>query len=113
MKIDLGVCTWTFGDLPLEEIAQRLQALGFDGVELVGDPSLYTAKQAAAVLADHGLRVLSLTPETYGFPSSARWPGMPIWLRNRGIPLAPWPRLRRWRRGIKTPICGPCPGRPL
>jgi sugar phosphate isomerase/epimerase len=63
MKIDLGVCTWTFGDLPLEEIARRLQGLGFDGVELVGDPSLYTAKQAAEILADHGLRVFSLTPE--------------------------------------------------
>lgn len=63
MKIDLGVCTWIFGDLPLEEIARRLQALAFDGVELVGDPSLYTAKQAAGVLADHGLRVFSLTPE--------------------------------------------------
>ena len=63
MKIDLGVCTWTFGDLPLQEIARRLQALGFDGVELVGDPSLYTAKQAAEVLADHGLAVFSLTPE--------------------------------------------------
>jgi D-psicose/D-tagatose/L-ribulose 3-epimerase len=63
MKIDLGVCTWTFGDLPLEEIARRLQALGFDGVELVGDPSLYTARHAAGVLADHGLRVFSLTPE--------------------------------------------------
>ena len=45
-------------------------------------------------------------------PTLARWPGMPIWRRNRGIPLGLWPRLRRWRRGIKTPICGPCPGSP-
>ena len=63
MKIDLGVCTWTFGDLSLEEIARRLQGLGFDGVELVGDPALYSAKQASGILADHDLRVFSLTPE--------------------------------------------------
>jgi hypothetical protein len=30
---NLGVCTWTFGDLSLAEIAGRLQALGFDGVD--------------------------------------------------------------------------------
>jgi D-psicose/D-tagatose/L-ribulose 3-epimerase len=63
MKIELGVCTWTFGDLPLAEIARRIQVLGFDGVELVGDPSLYTAKQAAGILGDQGLRVFSLTPD--------------------------------------------------
>jgi D-psicose/D-tagatose/L-ribulose 3-epimerase len=63
MKTDLGVCTWIFGDLPLEEISRRLQSLGFDGVELVGDPSLYSAKEAAGILADHGLEVFSLTPE--------------------------------------------------
>jgi D-psicose/D-tagatose/L-ribulose 3-epimerase len=62
MKIDLGVCTWTFGDLPLDEIARRVQGLGFDGVELVGDPLLYTAKQAGEILASYGLKVFSLTP---------------------------------------------------
>ena len=35
-KLPLGVCTWTFGDRPLDEIAQRLTTLGFDGVELMG-----------------------------------------------------------------------------
>ena len=59
----LGVCTWTFGDQPLAFIAQRLADLGFDGVELLGDLSLYTPQQAAGILADHGLQVFSLTPE--------------------------------------------------
>ncbi len=61
MKI--GVCTWTFGEMPLQEIARRLSRLGFDGVELLGDLKLYTAQAAAQVLQDHGLTVFSLTPE--------------------------------------------------
>lgn len=62
MNNPLGVCTWTFGDLPLGEIARRLSALGFDGVELMGDVEQYRAREAAQILRDHGLAVLSLTP---------------------------------------------------
>ena len=59
----LGVCTWTFGDLALDEIAQRLSTLGFDGVELMGDLARYQVGEAARVLQDYGLAVFSLTPE--------------------------------------------------
>ena len=59
----LGSCTWMFGDLSLSEIARRLGKLGFDGVELMGSPDLYRPGEAAQILADHGLAVLSLTPE--------------------------------------------------
>ena len=59
----LGVCTWLFGDLSLPDIARRIQGLGFDGVELMGDLASYQPAQAAAVLRDHGLEVLSLTPD--------------------------------------------------
>jgi sugar phosphate isomerase/epimerase len=52
-----------FGDMPLAEIAQRLEKLGFDGVELMGNFSAYTPAQAGQILSDHGLAVLSLTPE--------------------------------------------------
>lgn len=61
--IRLGVCTWTFGSLPLTEIARRLNKLGFDGVELMGDLELYEAAEAAQVLQDYGLAAFSLTPE--------------------------------------------------
>ena len=74
MKI--GSCTWMFGGLPLEEIARRLEALGFDGVELMvpaqgagmGDLTLYEAGEAGRVLAGHGLQVLSLTPADVDLP---------------------------------------------
>jgi len=62
MKIRLGACTWTFGDLSLSEIVQRVSALSFDGVELIGDLERYNAREAAPVLRDHGLAVFSLTP---------------------------------------------------
>jgi D-psicose/D-tagatose/L-ribulose 3-epimerase len=62
-SLKLGACTWPFGDLPLSEIAQRLKNLGFDGVELKGDLTLYQAEEAGQILRDHGLETFSLTPE--------------------------------------------------
>ena len=61
-NFELGVCTWTFGDQPLATTAQQLAALGFDGVELLGDLDLYSTAQAQTILSDHGLQVFSLTP---------------------------------------------------
>jgi sugar phosphate isomerase/epimerase len=52
-----------FGELPLSEIARWLGKLGFDGVELMGDLDLYQPAEAEQILADHGLEILSLTPE--------------------------------------------------
>ncbi|MCI0475917.1 MAG: sugar phosphate isomerase/epimerase, partial [Anaerolineales bacterium] len=57
-----GICTWTFGDLPLAEIAARVAVLGFDGVELLGEIEKNTAVEVKRVLNDQGLRVFSLTP---------------------------------------------------
>jgi len=51
-----------FGPMPLAEIARRVKALGLDGVELLGDLSLYSARDAARVLGDQGLSIFSLTP---------------------------------------------------
>lgn len=62
-NLKLGACTWPFGDMPLSEIARRLKALGFDGVELLGDLTLYQAREAGQILRDHGLATFSLTPE--------------------------------------------------
>lgn len=63
-----GVCNWIFGDEPLEETASRLSALGYDGVELKGDLELYDPAQVKTLLVDHGLRVLSLTPQDVDLP---------------------------------------------
>lgn len=58
----LGACTWVFGDLPLPQVARGLSRLGYEGVELLGDPQRYPPRIARRILADHGLEVLSLTP---------------------------------------------------
>lgn len=62
-EFKLGVCTWTFGDLPLPEIAAKVAALALDGVELMGDLSRYSAVEAKQILSDQGLRIFSLTPD--------------------------------------------------
>ena len=58
----LGVCTWIFGDSPLQEVAQDLSRLGYNGVELLGDPERYPPQEARKILAGEGLSVFSLTP---------------------------------------------------
>lgn len=63
MTRKLGVCTWTFGEMPLAEIADRLAALSFDGVELMGNLLAYSAREAAQILRDHNLQIFSLTPD--------------------------------------------------
>lgn len=59
----LGVCTWTFGERPLVDIARRLAALNYDGVELMGNLNAYQPAAAAKILQDHNLKVFSLTPD--------------------------------------------------
>ena len=58
-----GVCSWIFGGEPLAGTAERLATLGYDGVELAGDLEKYKAAEVKAVMDDHGLEVLSLTPD--------------------------------------------------
>ena len=62
MRHSLGVCTWTYGPRSLAEIAGSLARLGYDGVELHGDLDAFRPDEVGALLADHGLRVFSLTP---------------------------------------------------
>jgi len=63
-----GVCNWIFGDEPLVETAARLAGFGYDGLELKGDLGLYDPTEVKAILGDHGLAVLSLTPEDVDLP---------------------------------------------
>lgn len=60
--MNYAVCTWTFGNQSLATSAKTLAELGYDGVELLGDLSLYSASEAKTILVDHGLEVFSLTP---------------------------------------------------
>lgn len=59
----LGVCTWIFGNEPLHVVADKIASLGYNGVELKGDLSLYTAAEAQTILRGHGLEIFSITPD--------------------------------------------------
>jgi D-psicose/D-tagatose/L-ribulose 3-epimerase len=58
-----GVCNWIFGNEDLATTAAFLAEAGFDGIELKGDLELYQSAEVNVILGDHGLAVLSLTPE--------------------------------------------------
>lgn len=63
-----GVCNWIFGDEDLASTATFLAEAAFDGIELKGDLELYQPAEVNAILDDHGLAVLSLTPEDVDLP---------------------------------------------
>ncbi len=58
-----GVCTWIFGDMPVEQIADALARLGYDGMELMGDLQAHRPAAIRAACGQAGLSVLSLTPD--------------------------------------------------
>jgi len=62
MKRPLGVCTWTYGPVPLVDIAKSLRRLSYDGVELHGDLDVFSPREAQTILSDQGLKIFSLTP---------------------------------------------------
>ncbi len=49
--------------MPIDEVAQRLAALGYRGLELKGDLAAYTPARLRPLFAGLGLEVLSITPE--------------------------------------------------
>ena len=56
---DANFCvnTWIYGGVTLAEVARRA-AIGFDGVELVGEPQEFRPAEVRCTLADAGLRAL-------------------------------------------------------
>ncbi len=59
-EIKFYVNTWIFGNVPLADVIQRAAAIGFDGIELVGEPQIYDAAEVARMVQDAGLEVLSI-----------------------------------------------------
>jgi len=79
-----GVCNWIFGEEDLTSTAAFLSEAGFDGVELKGDLQLYNPPEVNAILNDHNLVILSLTPEDVDLPhpeATIREKGIDYYLR--------------------------------
>jgi len=60
MNIRFFVNTWIFGNCPIEEVIGRVSALGYDGVELVGEPKLFPPAKVKPMLEKAGLAVTSI-----------------------------------------------------
>ncbi len=63
----IGICKWVFGEEPLTTTLDRLARLGYDGIELGAEPSIYDLREVDRQVRDRGLVVLGLTP-------AADWP---------------------------------------
>lgn len=59
-KLKFYVNTWIFGAASLSEVVRRAAAIGFDGIELVGEPTEYRATEVNRIVEDAGLEVMSI-----------------------------------------------------
>ena len=53
--MQIFVINWIFGAVPLPEIVRRVAAIGFDGIELVGEPKIYNARELKKFITDRGI----------------------------------------------------------
>jgi sugar phosphate isomerase/epimerase len=60
MGIRFFVNTWIFGNCAIEEVIDRVRSLGYDGIELVGEPKLFPPSRVKPLLDDAGLAVTSI-----------------------------------------------------
>ncbi len=59
-RLKLYANNWIFGNASLEEVAKRVSKIGFDGIELVGEPELYNGNEVNKIMKEYGLKVCSL-----------------------------------------------------
>lgn len=59
-RISVYVNNWIFGNATLEEVAERVSKIGFDGIELVGEPDIYKPSKVNRLMQDYGLEVISI-----------------------------------------------------
>ena len=58
--IGVYINNWIFGREKLENIVKRVSKMGFDGIELVGEPSIYSPSQVNYLMEEYGLKVISI-----------------------------------------------------
>jgi len=59
-RIKFFVNTWIFGNVILREVIERVSRLGYDGIELVGEPRIYKAREVNNLVKDYGMSVISI-----------------------------------------------------
>lgn len=58
--IKFFVNSWIFGEASLKEIVERVSAIGYDGIELVGEPKIYQPKEVNRLIKDRKMKVNSI-----------------------------------------------------
>jgi D-psicose/D-tagatose/L-ribulose 3-epimerase len=61
--MSIGFATWMLGGTPIGGYIEELARMGYDGVEVVGDPEQIPAAELLELLDEHGLRVLAVIPK--------------------------------------------------
>ncbi|MFH2069529.1 MAG: sugar phosphate isomerase/epimerase family protein [Candidatus Omnitrophota bacterium] len=59
-KIGFFVNNWIFGSTALKEVIARISKIGYDGIELVGEPEEYDLKEVNLMCRNHGIRIASI-----------------------------------------------------
>lgn len=59
-SISFFVNSWIFGEVSLKEIVERVAKLGYDGIELVGEPKIYQPKEVNSLIKDYNLTITSI-----------------------------------------------------
>lgn len=59
-NIPITVNNWIFGNVDLENVFKRAKKIGFDGIELVGEPSIYEIKDVNKLVAEYDLDIKSI-----------------------------------------------------
>lgn len=57
---EIFVNNWIFGNATFPEVVKRTADIGFDGIELVGEPSVYKPDEVNKYIKDYGLKVISI-----------------------------------------------------
>ncbi len=71
MRLRYSVSNWIYGEEELGSILAKLRRFGYDGVELMGEPERYSAREVRELCADHDLKVLSIAG-IYPWPTEER-----------------------------------------
>ncbi len=61
MDVRIGFALWTLADIPLEDTLPTLARMGYQGIELVGDPERFPVEQVRPAMTIHGLEVVAVT----------------------------------------------------
>ncbi len=62
--MELGVCTWIFGDVKLEQVLPAVARCGVDGIELLGDLRPAVVVEVRRLLTDEDLSAFRLPRST-------------------------------------------------